>query len=123
MVVRTIKLVKAGDIIYENYGPLYMSMPREKRQETLQSRYWFECLCTPCVEWWPMFQEMKENELRIPCKNERCPFFFTVRMEDDPFLTCDYCRSVTPIFGHLKGLMVSLFNDISFFKKLILLIN
>lgn len=85
-----------------------MSMPREKRQEFLLSRYWFECLCTPCVEWWSMFQDMNENELRIPCQKEGCPFYFTVHMEDDPFLTCEYCKTVTPIFAHLKGLMVSI---------------
>ncbi|CAH1153779.1 unnamed protein product [Phaedon cochleariae] len=106
MIVRSIKPIKAGDIIYENYGPLYMSMPKEKRQEILKSNYWFECLCTPCTEIWPMFDEMRDNELRIACRNERCPYVFVVRQDDDPFLTCEYCHSVTTIFPHLKGLMV-----------------
>ncbi|KAJ8923754.1 hypothetical protein NQ315_010335 [Exocentrus adspersus] len=105
IVVRTIKPVKAGDIIYENYGPLYMSMPVEKRQEALKKNYWFECLCTPCVELWPMFDEMNEYELRIPCHTEKCPFVFTVHHDDEPFMTCDYCHGVTTIFPHLKGLM------------------
>ncbi|KAG5899711.1 hypothetical protein JTB14_030102 [Gonioctena quinquepunctata] len=106
IVVRTIKPIKAGEIIYENYGPLYMSMTVEKRQEILKKNYWFECLCTPCVEMWPMFDEMRDNELRIPCKTDRCPFVHVVQAEDDPFLTCDYCHNVTTIFPHLKGLMV-----------------
>ncbi|XP_018578853.1 SET and MYND domain-containing protein 4-like [Anoplophora glabripennis] len=105
IVVRTIKPVKAGDIIYENYGPLYMSMPVEKRQETLKNNYWFECLCIPCVELWPMFHEMNEYELRIPCQTDRCPFVFIVHHDDEPFMTCDYCHNVTTIFPHLKGLM------------------
>lgn len=106
IIVRTIKPVKAGDIIYENYGPLYMSMPVEKRQEELKNNYWFECLCAPCVELWPMFHEMNEYELRIPCQADRCPFVFVVHHDDEPFMTCDYCHSVTTLFPHLKGLMV-----------------
>lgn len=83
-------------------------MPVEKRQEALKKNYWFECLCIPCVELWPMFHEMNVNELRIPCQTDRCPFVFVVRHDDEPFITCDYCHSVTTIFPHLKGLMVSI---------------
>lgn len=108
MIVRTIKPIKAGEIVYENYGPLYMSMPTEQRQEILKNRYWFECLCIPCVELWPMFEEMRESELRIPCKTDKCPFVFNVHADDEPFLTCDYCHKVTSILPHLKGLMVSI---------------
>ncbi|KAJ8951452.1 hypothetical protein NQ318_006883 [Aromia moschata] len=106
MVVRTIKPIKAGDIVYENYGPLYTAMAIEKRQETLKNNYWFECLCRPCVELWPMFDEMNENDLRICCQKERCPFVFVVNTDDDPFMTCEYCHTVTSILPHLKGLMV-----------------
>ncbi|VEN41070.1 unnamed protein product [Callosobruchus maculatus] len=106
MVVRTIKPVKSGDIIYENYGPLYMTQPVQERQDILKKNYWFECLCIPCVEIWPTFNEMHENELRIPCATEQCPFVFSVRTEDDPFLTCDYCKKMTSILPAVKGLMV-----------------
>ncbi|KAJ8934866.1 hypothetical protein NQ314_013140, partial [Rhamnusium bicolor] len=105
IVVRTIKPVKAGDTIYENYGPLYMAMSAEKRKEILKTNYWFECLCIPCVELWPMFDEMNEYELRIPCQKDRCPYVFVVRADDEPFMTCEYCHSVTTMFPHLKGLM------------------
>lgn len=41
MVVRAIKPIKANDIIYENYGPLYMSQPLEERQNELKTNYWY----------------------------------------------------------------------------------
>ncbi|CAG9855188.1 unnamed protein product [Phyllotreta striolata] len=106
MVVRTIKPIKAGEIIYENYGPLYTSTQMEERQKILQNNYWFECLCTPCVERWPMYKEMKENELRIPCKTPRCPFVFLLEGDDDPYFTCEFCKSINCILPNLKGLMV-----------------
>nr|CAH7730447.1 unnamed protein product [Callosobruchus chinensis] len=106
MVVRTIKPIKSGDIIYENYGPLYMTQSVQERQDILKKNYWFECLCIPCVEIWPTFNEMHENELRIPCATDKCPFVFSVRTEDDPFLTCDYCKQMTSILPAVKGLMI-----------------
>ncbi|CAG9765419.1 unnamed protein product [Ceutorhynchus assimilis] len=105
IVVRAIKPIKTDDIIYENYGPLYMGEALEKRQDELKTNYWFECLCQPCTELWPMFHEMRENELRIPCKTDRCPYVFTVQDQDDPFLDCPYCKGTTGLFPYLKGLM------------------
>lgn len=116
MIARTIKPIKSGEIIYENYGPLYMSMAIEKRQELLLKKYLFECLCVPCVELWPLFNEMNENELRIPCNSTKCPFVFVIYGNEEPFLTCNYCHQVTSILPHLKGLMVKLEIELRFHK-------
>ncbi|RZC42755.1 SET and MYND domain-containing protein 4 [Asbolus verrucosus] len=105
MVVRTIKPVKAGDIIYENYGPMYTTMGVEERRANLQERYWFECYCTPCQEEWPLFENMDPNQIKVGCQNENCPFEFTLYKDDFcPYLQCDYCKTVTKIFPSLKGL-------------------
>ncbi|XP_050519109.1 SET and MYND domain-containing protein 4 [Diabrotica virgifera virgifera] len=106
IVVRTIKPIKAGDIIYENYGPLYMSMQIKERQEALERLYRFKCLCTPCTQLWPTFAEMKEHELRIPCKTEGCPFVFNLKGDGEPFFTCNYCHSTHCVLPNLKGLMM-----------------
>lgn len=108
MVVRTIKPIKSGDIIYENYGPLYTNSCKEERQMFLKERYWFECLCKPCVELWPQLDQMDANVLRIRCKHPKCPKVFVVSKDVEcPFLTCKICKEVTSIFPYLKGLMVS----------------
>lgn len=109
MIVRAIKPIKAGDIIYENYGPLYTNCRKEERQAFLKDNYWFECLCQACVEMWPQLCEMDENVLRIPCKRPKCPQIFTVgRDVECPFFTCKICREVTSVFPYLKGLMVDI---------------
>ncbi|KAF7268904.1 hypothetical protein GWI33_018006 [Rhynchophorus ferrugineus] len=105
MIVRAIKPIKADDIIYENYGCLYMMDPRDIRQSKLMQNYYFECLCQPCTEMWPLYKEMNEKELRIPCKTERCPYTYSVKPDDDPFLECPYCGQTTSIFPNLKALM------------------
>lgn len=108
MVARTIKPVKAGDIIYENYGPLFTRQSKKERQSFLLQRYWFECLCQPCVELWPTFEEMDENMVRIPCKNKKCPKVFELSKDIEcPFLSCNICKESTSVFPYLKGLMVS----------------
>lgn len=113
MVVRTIKPIKAGEIIYENYGPLYTSMNVEERRTNLQERYWFECFCTPCQEEWPLFEHLDSNQIKIGCQNENCPFEFTLYKDDIcPYFQCDYCNSITKIFPSLKGLSVSSSNSI-----------
>ncbi|KYB29741.1 SET and MYND domain-containing protein 4 [Tribolium castaneum] len=105
MIVRTIKPIKAGEIIYENYGPLYTSMDADERRVTLQNRYWFECYCTPCQQEWPLFEYMDPNQIKIGCQKENCPFEFTLYKDDlCPYFQCDYCDGVTKIFPSLKGL-------------------
>ncbi|KAK9890407.1 hypothetical protein WA026_010497 [Henosepilachna vigintioctopunctata] len=106
LTVRTIKPIKAGEIIYENYGPMYTTMKREFRQQFLKQRYWFECLCPPCAEYWPLLDKMDENELRISCAKERCPYVFVINKIDmNPFLICEYCGNRTNLFPILKNLM------------------
>lgn len=83
-----------------------MAMPLEKRREILNNNYWFECLCTPCTDLWPTFDDLVDGVMRIACSNERCPFVFDVGIDDGPFLTCSYCHRVTTILGHIQALMV-----------------
>lgn len=108
MIVRTIKPIKAGDIIYENYGPLYTSMEVEARRAYLQQRYWFDCYCSPCQDEWPLFENMDPNQIKIGCQSDNCPFEFTLYKDDFcPYLQCEYCNNVTKILPFLKGLSVS----------------
>ncbi|GAB0087382.1 SET domain-containing protein [Sergentomyia squamirostris] len=53
--VHAIKNIKGGEIVAENYGPLYTQEDREQRRETLKQIYHFDCMCIPCQENWPLF--------------------------------------------------------------------
>lgn len=57
--------VKAGQMISENYGPLYSQNSKLERQEKLKKFYWFDCNCEACEENWPVFADMVTNEIRF----------------------------------------------------------
>ncbi|KAG5895067.1 hypothetical protein JTB14_021033 [Gonioctena quinquepunctata] len=92
VIVRTIKPLKAGDIIYDNYGPNYLFMPVENRQKILKEAYAFDCVCTPCVESWPTFDKL-EREVKVPCKGKNCDFVFTLTNKKRP-KRCRSCRRI-----------------------------
>lgn len=39
-------LLKLGETINENYGPIFTQKEREERKQVLKERYWFDCRCT-----------------------------------------------------------------------------
>lgn len=113
MIVRTIKPVKAGDIIYENYGPIYTSATGEERRAVLKDRYWFDCYCTPCQEEWPLFENMDPNQIKLACSTPNCPYEFLLFKDDFcPCFQCDYCNCMTKVFPYLKGLAVSILFEV-----------
>lgn len=105
LIVRTIKPIKKGDIIYENYGPIYTTMKREFRQQFLKKRYWFDCVCSPCVEYWPLLEKMDEQDMKIGCEN--CSNIFIINKSNiQPFLDCNWCGKKKNLLPILRNLMV-----------------
>lgn len=49
----------------ENYGPIFTTVPKQKRQEQLKDQYWFDCTCLACEQNWPTYEEMTENYMRF----------------------------------------------------------
>ncbi|KAE8737225.1 hypothetical protein FOCC_FOCC017313, partial [Frankliniella occidentalis] len=54
-----------GDVVAENYGPIFTKRTLQQRQRTLNSRYWFHCTCTACAEDWPLMEELKEDDFKF----------------------------------------------------------
>jgi hypothetical protein len=72
MVVKSLHNMRPGELVCENYGPVFTRIPLEERRKVLRARYWFECACPACVENWPMYSEMCANDqLRLICKKCR----------------------------------------------------
>ncbi len=93
MVVRAIKTIAEGDMINENYGPIFTQKRRETRQKILRERYWFDCRCLPCVEEWPLIDAMTDNALRFRCTERRCRKPLVVPVDTmTPFITCPSCK-------------------------------
>lgn len=61
----TIRSIKAGESLSENYGPLYSQNSKEERQLKLKKFYWFDCQCEACEQNWPVFEDMKTDEIRF----------------------------------------------------------
>lgn len=65
MVIRANRPFKPGDVIPENYGPVFLMKTLPERQRSLQSRYWFKCHCTACKEDWPGLDKLQNRHARF----------------------------------------------------------
>ena len=63
--VQTIKTIKKGEEIFENYGPLFFHSRKSERRERLKKQYWFDCCCPACEDDWPILQEMDQAEFKF----------------------------------------------------------
>lgn len=108
IIVRTVKPIKAGEIIAENYGPIYTEVPIDVRRQELKTRYWFDCQCVPCTEKWSLFDEMTMDVLPFKCdKTPFCKGFIKVKNDTNEFMfPCPKCKEMICIFTGLRSLQV-----------------
>ncbi|KAI5633459.1 SET domain-containing protein [Phthorimaea operculella] len=94
VVVKAIKNIKKGEEVAENYGPIFTTVPKQKRQESLKEQYWFDCKCVPCEQNWPLYEEMTENYMRFKCDSDRpCPNVVAVPLDVKEFMVqCGLCQ-------------------------------
>ncbi|KRT82312.1 SET domain-containing protein [Oryctes borbonicus] len=64
IVLTSIRPITAGDVIPENYGPIFTRRKLSERKTSLSARYWFNCQCIACVQDWPPFERGLENVSR-----------------------------------------------------------
>lgn len=109
VIVRTVKPILNGEIIAENYGPIYTQKEKSYRQLELKTRYWFDCNCVPCTENWPVFDDMTTEEFPFKCnKTNLCKGFVRVGTDTDDFMfKCPKCKDMISIFISLRSLKVS----------------
>jgi hypothetical protein len=105
MVVRALNNLRSGDLIAENYGPVFTRITKPERQETLKSRYWFDCVCEACKGDWPMYTEMCANDqLRLICSKCRFLLDDNTLNSGTPLAKCKNCKASTNILKVLKQL-------------------
>ncbi|XP_068628489.1 SET and MYND domain-containing protein 4-like [Battus philenor] len=106
IVVRAVKNIKKGEEVAENYGPIFTTVPKEKRQAILKEQYWFDCSCVPCQDNWPLYEEMTENYMRFKCDSDNpCSNVVPVPYDCQEFmLKCGLCEQYTNILKGLKSL-------------------
>ncbi|XP_039280323.1 SET and MYND domain-containing protein 4 [Nilaparvata lugens] len=72
IVLQCTRPILAGEPVTENYGPIYTKKDLTERQQSLQSRYWFQCNCTACKQDWPVYEKSDINLYNIRCSTENC---------------------------------------------------
>jgi len=101
-------------MIAENYGQIFTQTPRAERQAALKSQYWFDCVCVPCNEDWPMFNNMHQGIMRFRCETgseggevPKCNKVIIVPTDTSDFMIqCPVCKQYTNILKGLKVLQV-----------------
>ncbi|XP_011643185.1 SET and MYND domain-containing protein 4-like isoform X1 [Pogonomyrmex barbatus] len=72
IVIRAVRGLRPGDVIAENYGPIFTKRTLAERQRTLAGRYWFSCTCKACQEDWPRFENLTNDSVRLRCPTAGC---------------------------------------------------
>ncbi|XP_047102069.1 SET and MYND domain-containing protein 4-like isoform X2 [Schistocerca piceifrons] len=107
--VRTVRTLHVGEMVSENYGPNFMQVHKEERQNILKDQYWFECKCIPCIQDWPTFVEMDSTVLRFRCDaGTNCNNVVCVPTSiEHCFVQCTECKGYTNILKGLKALQAT----------------
>ena len=93
VIVRAIKGIEKGDMIAENYGPIFTIKVRDARKRILKERYWFDCCCRPCSEDWPIYTQIDDGALKFRCTTAKCRKPLQVSTDtESPFVLCSHCK-------------------------------
>lgn len=75
LIFNSIRPHRQGEIVAENYGPIFSKQTLAERQRNLSSRYWFKCECRACRENWPVLDKLT-NKCRFRCTTDNCEGLF-----------------------------------------------
>lgn len=91
LIFNSIRPLKKGEVVAENYGPIFSKQTLPERQRNLASRYWFKCECRACRENWPVLDKMT-NKCRIRCTTDGCEGFFNYPQNHLKEVKCRLCK-------------------------------
>lgn len=60
-VVTVIRTVARHDQILDNYGYHYATHSSQERSQRLRNQYYFHCRCVPCVDHWPLYDQIQTH--------------------------------------------------------------
>ncbi|XP_025204089.1 SET and MYND domain-containing protein 4-like isoform X2 [Melanaphis sacchari] len=61
IVLTAIQPISKNSQIFDNYGLLYATHPKETRQQILKKQYCFHCECSSCEDNWPMYNVLSNQ--------------------------------------------------------------
>ncbi|XP_014474472.1 PREDICTED: uncharacterized protein LOC106744316 [Dinoponera quadriceps] len=93
IVIRATRGLQPGDVIAENYGPIFTKRTLAERQRTLAARYWFRCTCKACQEDWPRFENLTNDSARLRCPTPGCGRLHSrTQQQPSKLIKCPGCQ-------------------------------
>lgn len=122
MVLRSIKPIKTGDIVYDNYGPAYFNIRKDKRINLLKKYYRFTCNCQACIEDWPLFKEISLFDNNILIKHQHSSIssveehlnllLLKLNQMEDPYLSGHF-ESARKLYAEILDTLLSFFTPLN----------
>uniref|UniRef100_A0A1B6DV01 Uncharacterized protein n=1 Tax=Clastoptera arizonana TaxID=38151 RepID=A0A1B6DV01_9HEMI len=120
IVLRALRPLAPGEVVPENYGPVFCKKKLIERKRHLASRYWFQCICESCKEDWPSFSEM-DRSIRFRCKVKNCQGLIKTSLENNvEKIKCSECKqyfNVTDNVCLVKSYLDSFLHATEFMDK------
>lgn len=106
VVVRTVRTIRPGEEVTENYGPCFTTTGMQERKRALWDQFWFQCECFACIQDWPTFDKLSNDSIKFRC--EHCGAYIC-RMDENMglFFKCGRCTKSVNILKSLKSLQDS----------------
>ncbi len=68
-VLRTIKAIRKGEEVADNYGVVYAVQSKVERDAKLRPQYYFDCHCEACLSDWPLYPDIPSVNPKWKCDN------------------------------------------------------
>ncbi|XP_034939488.1 SET and MYND domain-containing protein 4-like isoform X3 [Chelonus insularis] len=104
IILRATRPLKPGEVVAENYGPIFTKRNLKVRQRCLEGRYWFRCACRACTEDWPNFDDLINKQPRIKCTTERCNGLLVLPQPTNYIIKCSSCKNKVNLNRRLADL-------------------
>ncbi|CAH1395316.1 unnamed protein product [Nezara viridula] len=77
IILRAQRPIGVGQLVSENYGPIFTIKTKDQRQKMLKGRYLFDCKCIACKKDWPKLEDMVPEKVYYRCKAPTCSGIIT----------------------------------------------
>lgn len=104
IVINACRPISPGEMISENYGPIFTRKNLNERQASLSGRYWFTCKCMACTLDWPSLDTgLDKVSRRLRCPNNKCAYIFSLPVKNEN-LKCPKCKKNVCLTSNISEL-------------------
>lgn len=106
IVITALRPLLKGELIAENYGPIFTRRSLAERQRSLAARYWFNCACAACTQNWPSLDTGLDSVSRkLRCSTPNCSYFFSLPVPNE-IMKCPRCKKKVVLTNNIMQMKV-----------------